>query len=331
MVENILFAPVIFGFLATLLSLPLWIGKAKKTGLVWEDMHKKGLPKVSGSGGITVVLGFVIGVCAYIAIKTFIFQTSDQNVQIFAMLGTILIAGLIALIDDFLGWVDGGLSWKFRLFLMVVASIPLIVINAGESTILGIEVGLFWPLFFVPLGIVGASTTFNFVGGYNGLESSQGIIILSALALVSWLTGNTWLTLICLVMVFCLVAFYLYNKNPASVFPGDVLTYPVGALIAIVAILGNMEKIAVFFFIPYIIETGLKVRGKLKKQSFGKVNEDGSLDVPYDKFYGLEHIAIHILKKIKGKAYEKDVVHIINLFQLAVILLGFFLSRGALF
>ena len=77
------------------------------------------------------------------------------------------------------------------------------------------------------------------------------------------------------------------------------MTYAIGALIACIAILGNVEKIAVFFFIPYILETILKLRGKLKKQSFGKVNEDGSLEVPYKKFYGLEHIAIHILKKLK--------------------------------
>jgi hypothetical protein len=32
-------------------------------------------------------------------------------------------------------------------------------------------------------------------------------------------------------------------------------------LIACMAILGNFEKIAVFVFIPYIIETFLKLRG----------------------------------------------------------------------
>ena len=98
----------------------------------------------------------------------------------------------------------------------------------------------------------------------------------------------------------------------------------IGALIAIIAILGNIEKIAVFFFIPYILETILKIRGRLKKESFAKVNEDGSLSIPYDKFYGLEHISIYLLKKLKKdkKAYEKEVVYLINLFQIIVIILG---------
>ena len=105
------------------------------------------------------------------------------------------------------------------------------------------------------------------------------------------------------------------------------MTYAVGALIACIAILGNIEKIALFFFIPYILEAILKLRGKLKKYSFAKVNEDGSLDVPYNNIYGLEHLAIYILKKIKlnKKVHEKEVVYLIYGFQLIIIVLGFLL------
>ena len=126
-------------------------------------------------------------------------------------------------------------------------------------------------------------------------------------------------------MVASLIAFYIFNTFPARVFPGDVLTYSVGALIASIAILGNIEKIAIFFFIPYMIETGLKLRGKLVKESFAKVNKDGSLEMPYKKIYGLEHLAILILKKYKlsKKVYEKDVVYLINGFQILIVILGF--------
>ena len=128
-------------------------------------------------------------------------------------------------------------------------------------------------------------------------------------------------------MVSSLLAFYFFNKNPSKIFPGDIMTYSVGALIASITIIGNIEKIAVFFFIPYIIEVILKLRGKLKKHSFAKVKEDGSLDEPYEKIYGVEHLAIRILKKIKssGKVYENEVVYIINGFQALVIVIGILL------
>ena len=332
--EFILFIPILASFFITLFFMPLWIKKVKKIGLVWEDMNKKEhLKNVAGSGGLIVLFGFIGGILFYIAIKTFILKTDITTVEIFALLTTILIAGTIGFIDDILGWVRGGLSARFRIFLLFFAAIPLMVINAGESTMMGIEFGLFYPLFFIPLGIIGASTSFNFLAGYNGLEASQGIIILSALAFVTWATGNSWLSLICLCMVVSLLAFYIFNMYPAKVFPGDILTYSVGAMIAVIAILGNIEKIAVFFFIPYIIETGLTVRGKLNKQAFGEPQEDGSLEPKYSKNYHLPHVAIRLLKKIKKdkKVYEKEVVYLINLFQILIVFLGLVLFRGAIF
>ena len=77
----------------------------------------------------------------------------------------------------------------------------------------------------------------------------------------------------------------------------------------------------------------MKSRGKLVKHSFAKVNPDGSLEMPYEKIYGVEHLAIYILKKIKPskKVYEKDVVFLINLFQIAIIIIGVLLFERGLF
>jgi UDP-N-acetylglucosamine--dolichyl-phosphate N-acetylglucosaminephosphotransferase len=332
--EKILIIPFLISFFISLFTLPFWIKKSKVIGLIWEDMNKPGHPKnVAGSGGLITLFGFIFGVLSYIAIKTFILKTDLTTIEIFASMTTILIAGIVGLVDDILGWTHGGLSAKVRIILLFFAAIPLMVINSGESIMMGIEFGMLYPLVFIPLGVIGASATFNFVAGYNGLESTQGILLLSALAITTYLTGNSWLSVICLCMIVCLIAFLVYNWYPSKIFPGNVLTYSVGALIATTAILGNIEKIAVFFFIPYILETGLKIRGKLKNQCFGKVNEDKSLDLPYDKFYSLTHISIFLLKRIKKnkKAYEKEVVFVVGLFQILIIILGFILFRGIVF
>jgi len=329
---SILLIPIFLSFFITLFSIPTWTKKAKEIGLVWEDMNKwNRSKKVVGSGGVTVFLGFILGTLSYIALKTFYFKSTDNLVEIFASLSVVLIIAFTGFMDDLFGWRKGGLSKRSRIILLIFASIPLIVINAGESTMVGIEFGLLYPLLLIPLGIAGVSATFNFLAGYNGLESGQGIILLTALSGITFLMGNKWLSIIGLCMVASLIGFYLFNKYPAKVFPGDIMTYSVGALIAILAILGNMEKIAIFFFIPYILETGLKLRGKLKKESFAKVNEDGSLDMPFEKVYGLEHIAICILKKVKKKVYERDIVYLINAFQILIIILGLVIFKNSLF
>lgn len=326
----ILLFPVFISFILTLVALPKWIRRCNSVGLLWEDMNKFEHPKnVASSGGIVVIMAFILGVLSYIAIKTYYFGISGLNEVIFALLSTILILAIVGLTDDLLGWRHGGLSIKVRLFLVLAASIPLVAIKVGNPSMylpfLGaIDFGIIYYWILIPLGITGATTTYNFLAGFNGLEAGQGIIILSYLSLLAIKTNNMWLALIGVIMVSSLVVFYFYNRYPAKVFPGDILTYSVGALIAYMAIVGNFEKIAVFIFIPYIFETILKVRGKLKKQSFGVPQKDGSLEMPYEKIYGLTHLSIWILKKIKKdkKVYEKEVTLLIFGFQIAMCILS---------
>ena len=334
MVEILILISFIISFLLTFFTMPFWIKKVKKVGLVWEDMNKPKKPKnVGGSGGIIVVIAFVVGVLYYIAVRTFLMENQNGvSLEIFALLSVVLILCIVGIIDDLLGWRNKGLSKRTRIFLAFVASIPLVVINAGSSTMnlpfLGqIDFGILYPLFIVPVGIVGATTTYNFLAGYNGLEAGQGILILSFLSLAAYMTGSSWLSVIGLIMVAALIGFWFYNKNPAKVFPGDSLTWTIGALIAGMAILGNLEKIAIFIFIPYALETVLKLRGGLEKHSFAKPNKDGSLEMPYKKIYGLEHLAVYLLKKFKPskKVYENDVVYLIHGFQIFFIVLAFFI------
>ncbi len=335
--EPKLFLVMLAGFFMTFFVLPEWIKRARNFGLIGRDMNKYKKTEVVEAGGIAVMVGFSLSVLLYIALKIFYFKSEVNLVEIFALLTTMLMLSIIGLIDSLLGW-RIGLSRKLRVTLCLFAAIPLVAINAGINQInlpwIGnVWLGAIYPLIFIPIGVAGASTTFNFLAGFNGLEAGQGMIILTALSAVAYLTGTTWLALIGMCMVFSLAAFWLFNKFPAKVFPGDIMTYPVGGLIAMMAILGNMERIAVFFFIPYIIEAILKIKGRLKKQSFGKPNKDGSLEMPYDKIYGLEHFAIYCLKKIKknGKAYEKEVVYFIHMIQIFVIILGLIIFRKFIF
>lgn len=334
--DLIIFLPIAISIILTWLALPIWIRKCRQTRLLWEDMNKYSKPKnVAASGGIVIVVAFVIGVLSYIAIKTLVLKNSEDITPIFSLLTMILILAIVGLVDDMLGWRQGGLSKRVRIFLAIIASISLVVINAGDSSVNlpffgNINIGLIYTLVIIPLGIAGATTTYNFLAGFNGLEAGQGIIILSFLSFVSYLTGSSWLAIIGLCMVGSLMVFYYYNKYPAKVFPGDILTWSIGALIAGMAILGNFEKIAVFVFIPYIIEMILKLRGKLAKHSFGVPNKDNSLEMPYDKIYGLTHLAIFILKKFKAKVYERDVVYLIFTFQIFLCLLSLWIFKNFL-
>ncbi len=328
MTSLLLLFPIVVSLLVTLLLMPFWIKKAHNIGLLWDDMNKHRSEKVAGSGGILVLLGFTAGVFLYVTYRVFYLKEADGFlVELFALLTVVLLVSMLGFVDDLLGWQRGGLSKRARVVFVAFAAIPLMAINAGLSEVsiplFGVvELGLLYPVILIPLGIIGATTTFNFLAGFNGLEAGQGIIILSGLSLVAFLTGSTWLALVALCMVASLLGFLFYNFCPAKVFPGDSMTYAVGSLIAIMAIIGNFERVAVFFFIPNIIEVILKTRGRLMKHSFGKPNSDGGLSLRYDKIYSLNHAGIYFLPKIGVKPSERNVVYAIWAFQLLVILLG---------
>ncbi len=299
-------------FIVTLILTPHWIKAAKRVGLVGRDMNKYDKPEVAEMGGIAVIAGFLAGVFYYIGLSTFYFKQNGFIVYIFAAISSILIISIIGIIDDVLGWKIGLRQWQKPL-LTLAAALPMAAINAGKSTMIlpfigAVDFGILYPLLIVPIGIAGASNGFNMLAGYNGLEAGMGIIIITALSYVAYLNGYSWVSVLGMCMVFSLLAFLRYNWYPAKVFPGDTLTYSVGALIACLAILGNMEKIAVLLFLPYYIDFLLPLRKKMKVEAFAKVNRDNSLELPYDKLYDLTHLVIYILKKIKKKVYEKDVV-----------------------
>jgi len=285
-------------------------------------MNKPGKPKVAEMGGICVVFGFVLGMLAYIGLMTF-YLHSPKYIDILAVLCTVLMTCTIGIMDDLMGWKTGLRQWQKPIFTLF-AALPMMVVNAGHSTmnlpIVGtIDWGIFYPLLIVPLGIVGASNAYNLLGGYNGLEAGMGVIILLVLGYVGLQNGKSDASILALVMVGALLAFLYFNWYPAKVFPGDTLTYSVGALVACVAILGDMEKIAILLFVPYVIDFILPMRKRLKVEAFAKVNDDWSLEQPYDKIYDTTHLAIAVLRNIKRRVYERDVVEFIYLIEIVMV------------
>jgi UDP-N-acetylglucosamine--dolichyl-phosphate N-acetylglucosaminephosphotransferase len=323
------FAAALISFLFTIFFIPKWIKKAKEFGLVGKDMNKHDRPEVAEAGGIVVIFGLVAGLLFYTFLDTFFLKTGLNQTLIFAALITMLLAGFLGFIDDVLGWKKGLTRWQKPL-LTIPMAIPLMVINAGESAmnipIFGsVNFGIIYPLLIIPIGVVGAANGFNMLAGFNGLEAGMGAVALGTLGAISLLKGEIWLAVIAFSAVASLLAFLVFNWCPAKIFPGDSLTYGIGALIAVVAILGNMEKIGLILFIPFIIDAVWSLiplaRGGPNREAFGRPNNDNSLEMPYEKIYGFEHFGLWFVKKLKKKAYERDVTLFFIGLELLIVLL----------
>ena len=303
-----------------------WIMVAKRSNIMGKDLNKIGHPLVPEMGGIPLIGGVLSGMLYYVALNTFVLNQQTYNIYVLGALATALIMFVIGLIDDMLGW-KIGLSKLQKPLLTIPAAVPMMVINAGHSTIalpfLGaVDLGLFYPLLLVPIGIVGASNAFNMLAGYNGLECGMGIIITAAISAVCYITGSSWVAVMGGVVMATLLSFLIFNWYPAKIFPGNAFTYTVGAMIAVLAIFGNVEKLALLLFIPYYIDFLLPLRKRMNVEAYAKVNPDGSLELPYDGIYDVTHLSIWMLKKVKGRAHEGEVVATILMAELVLAVIG---------
>jgi len=310
----------IISFLIVLFFTPWWIKYLKKIGLTVKDQNKENKPLVTISGGLAVFSGFFIGMMCFIFSRFFLSEesvvinlTPQALLYLFAGIITITIITLIGFLDDLVVTKSRenskGLKQWQKPLLTLIAAVPLMVVGAGTKT-MGIPLfgeinfGIIYPLIFIPLGVVFAANMVNLLAGFNGLEAGMGLIYMGMLGLYAFVNESYIGALLALMTFSSLLAFYIYNKSPAKIIPGDSGTYLLGAMIATIAILGNLEKAAIIISIPFIIEFFLKARSKFKAQTYGYYHNGKIRSLHNKKIYSIPHILTRT-----GKFTEKEIVY----------------------
>lgn len=316
----IAFVSAAISLVVVLLTTPWLIRYLKKIGLVVKDLNKEGTPLVPLSGGMVVLAGILAGLMSFIFFRTFfpsmggtLMLNNGALANLFAGILTILIITFVGFVDDLViksnHESSSGLRQWQKPLLTLAAAVPLMVVGAGHTTIgvpfIGeINLGILYPLIIIPIGVVGAANMVNMLGGINGLEAGMGIIYMGSLGLYAYVNKSYIGALIALVTFASLIAYYYYNRFPARILPGDSLTYLLGASIACIAILGNIERAAIIIAIPFFIEFILKARSRFKAQSYGYY-ENGKIKSRYEKTYSLTHLFM------KGNYTEKQIVYFV--------------------
>ncbi|MCH4814268.1 MAG: UDP-N-acetylglucosamine--dolichyl-phosphate N-acetylglucosaminephosphotransferase [Saccharolobus sp.] len=276
------------------------IRQAKKSGLVGKDVNKPDKPEIPLMGGISIIAGFIAG-----SFSLLLTDVRSERVIPSVILSSLLIA-FLGLLDDIFN-----LRQSVRAFLPIFASVPLIVYSVGHSVIsipfLGpVNFGILYYVIIIPFALTIASNAFNMLEGLNGLGVGMGVIMLSALAYIGLTHGGPSYQagLVALSAIFSLVAFLLFNKYPAKIFPGNVGTYFIGALIGAIGIAGFMYTALAILYIPYVVEFILKLRTKFKGVSFGKVDSSGRLYWD-EKPHSLTHV---VMKMGRFKEYQVVII-----------------------
>lgn len=225
--------------------------------------HKAGTPTM-GWGMFLIImfllvaLSFVLQQLGYI--NNTLFTRQETYIILFGFFGM----GIWGLIDDRLN-IKGigkgkGLPAKLKLAGMIALAAWIsywFFVKLGVSSVNlwpllpnhFIEIGIWYPIgtFFLTLAITNA---INITDGLDGLAGGMMVIVLGILAVVTFFYGWYLATTVIGILTWVLLAFLMFNINPAKVFMGDSWALALGGIVSSLLYLLNLRE---WFFIPFII------------------------------------------------------------------------------
>ena len=282
MIGYALVAGFAIAFLATFLITPKVIKHARERNFAGRDVHKYKRVFVAELGGISIVLGFIFGVSAFIASFTFLGMQAEF-VSTLAAAMVVLIVFIIGMIDD-LFWIKR----RSKIIMPLFAAVPLMAIKAGNTAMSlpyfgTVDFGWLYILLLIPFAITGVANAMNMIGGNNGSEAGLGALIIGTLLIIALDANAIPAAALLVSMLGALLAFLYFNWSPARIFMGDSGTLQIGAVIASAVIIGNMQKFGVLLLFWYFVNLvqfawGLIIKAKLVK--FSKPLKSGRLVPP---------------------------------------------------
>jgi len=234
-----------------------------------RDEHKPNRPLVPNGLGVIYVLISV----TYLFIIQGLQDWNELSALTFA--SCILFGGFMGLFDD---WAD--LRWRYKAFLPIIASLPLMVLREGETAMSTYFWGKidFGPLYYfviAPLIVTITTNTVNQLGGLNGLESICPSIVLTGLFIVSILHGREQASLLYLpLVVLWILAYYNFRGR---IFVGNTGSFAFGITLASYAIIANMEQTLAISILPYIFNSSIKLINIFFFKRLASLKVDGSI------------------------------------------------------
>ncbi len=236
------FIPIVLLVVAPLIVIfilmPWWKKYARARKWIGNDIHKISRPEVPESGGIVLFIGLIVGI---VLLRIFYPQFANE---MWTILLTVVIAAVIGFIDD-----RKRLSPLLKIVSVLIAGLPfyiahffgLITLGKPIIPILGItQLTIIYPL-VTPVLIAVSTNTVNMLEGYNG-EGAGTCLIVGIGMLIGGIIQDSAVAVIFIIpFIAATAAFLKFNKYPAQVFPGDVGTLTMGAMIGGVMILGGIE------------------------------------------------------------------------------------------
>ena len=261
--------------IVTAVSMPYFIRKLTENNIIAKDVYKKGLPTIADRGGTAILLIAMLS----LSMNSLFFKFTSTN---YVVMIVIALFGLFGILDDM---INIGRASKF--LIMYYCSYPLIQYATHTAVTLpsvgDLELGIIYLQLIVPTYVLVASNLVNMHSGYNGLSSGLAIIVLVSLIIKSVLINDIENIISVVAITGATLGFYFYERYPAKIFWGNVGSLTVGAAIGAIIVIQGFIISGFIMLLPHTVNFLMYVYWKIKKYphvKFGKIREDGTLEVP---------------------------------------------------
>jgi phospho-N-acetylmuramoyl-pentapeptide-transferase len=206
------------------------------------------------------------GIIIFLAITIPYILLSKRDWQSIGVFGAAICCALLGFADDYTKIVKRrslGLRARTKLVVTIAISLGLWWIATQKANI-GPTIQLrivdasidFGPLFpvFIYLVVAGTTTAVNFTDGLDGLAAGCAAIVLLAYIGITFIIGDSDLSLLAGCLVGACIGFLWFNSFPASIFMGDTGSLGLGGAIAGLAIMTNTEVLLILLGGIFVIE-----------------------------------------------------------------------------
>jgi phospho-N-acetylmuramoyl-pentapeptide-transferase len=234
------------------------IGKQIRVEEPGKHFTKMGTPTMGGMMIIAPVALLTILLNAVSLLGLNIFGRSLM-VPLFAMLAF----GFLGAVDDWQGLFGKrkgeGMRARTKFLVQILLSLGLAMViryslDAPQLYIPGIPGDIDLGIWYIPIAaliIAGMSNAMNFTDGLDGLAGLISATAFAAFGGLALMQGQTFLARFCFTMVGALFGFLWFNVHPAELFMGDTGSLPLGAALAVVALMtGHWILIPLIAIIP---------------------------------------------------------------------------------
>ncbi len=235
------------------------IGKLIRVEEPGNHFTKMGTPTM---GGVMIILPVALITVLLNAASLIGMEILGQSVLV--PLLVMLVYGMLGALDDWEG-IRGkrkgeGMRIRTKLLAQIVlaagiACVLKFLLKVPDLYLPGVQGEITVSAWvYIPVAafiIVGASNAVNFTDGLDGLAGLISATIFAAYGVIALLQGQIFVARFCFTLVGALFGFLWFNAHPAQLFMGDTGSLPLGATIAVVALMtGQWALLPVIAVIP---------------------------------------------------------------------------------